>query len=455
VIADEVAEWVVGTSQTPASVRTAAVRHILDGFGTALAAMRLGVAAPAVTVARGLGGPPEASIIGTNDRISAPAAAFANGTLIHALDFDDTHAGGLIHATAVVLPAALAVGQEQSASGQAVLNAAVLGYEVACRVASAAPNGFHDRGIHATMVAGVFGSAVVASKLMGLDAATLANALGIAGSQAGGLLAFLSTGASTKQLHPGFASHGGILAARLAAAGASGPRNVFDGPHGVFEALAGGELDRGRILRGLGEDWETTQIGIKPYPVCQLSHATIAALQNAMSREEFAASDVIEIRAQVHPASAAIVCPEDRDLIHPSTPYAAKFSMPWSVAALVVDGTLTTETFSIESVARLDVADLAAKVRWDVNQTPKGVAADAPGDVVVTLVGGRSVIGHVDRSDGAEPAPLSMESLVAKFEANVGRAQPLLVEAIVGMESMPNLESILRLSGQAITPMGK
>lgn len=449
-IADELARWVIDTSESPSPVRHAALRHILDGFGTALAAFRLEAAAPAIAVARGLGGPPEASVIGGGERLSAPAAAFANGTLIHALDFDDTHAGGLIHATAIVLPAALAVGQERGATGRDVLNAAVLGYEAACRIAAAAPHGFHKQGLHATMVAGVFGSAVVACKLMGLDAFATANALGIAGSQAGGLLAFLSSEASTKQLHPGFASQGGILAARLAAAGASGPRNVFEGPHGVFDALASGVVDPETILRDLGEDWETTRIGIKPYPVCQLSHATVAAMQNAMDQESFDSSDIVEIRAQVHPASASIVCAEDRDLVHPASPYAAKFSLPWSVAALAVDGALSTETFFPESVARSNVAEVAARVRWDVTLSPPGLAADAPGDVVVQLGDGRRVVGHVDRSEGAEPVPLSMESLMAKFERNIGHAEPELIENILGLESLPNVERILQLSEQAV-----
>ncbi|UMG93695.1 MmgE/PrpD family protein [Nocardioides sp. TF02-7] len=265
-IAEELAAWATGPVTVPDAVRACATRHLVDGTGTALAAVRLGAAEPAVTVARGLGGPAEATIIGTDARVSAPAAALANGTLVHALDFDDTHAGGLVHATAVVLPAALAVGQERAASGREVLDAAVVGYEVACRVAAAAPHRFHARGLHATMVAGVFSSAAVAARLYGLSPQQATAALGIAGSQAGGLLAFLGSAASTKQLHPGMASHAGVLAARLAAAGATGPETVFDGPHGVFDALAGGQADPASIVAGLGSTWETERIGIKPYP---------------------------------------------------------------------------------------------------------------------------------------------------------------------------------------------
>src|SRR5690606_24942374 len=331
-IARELAGWALGLTEVPEPVSAAATRHLLDGFGTALGALRAGTADPAIEVARGLGGPAEAAVLGTGETLSAPAAALANGTLVHALDFDDTHAGGLVHATAVVLPAAFAVGQQTGASGREILLAAVVGYETACRVAAAAPHGFHARGLHATMVAGVFSSALITARLLGLDAERAANALGIAGSQAGGLLAFLGTGASTKQLHPGFASQSGIIATRLAAAGATGPETVFDGPHSVFDALSANPADPAAIAPGLGERWETTRIGIKPYAACQLSHATIGAVLDAMKHHPFGPEDVASVHAVVHPDSAPVVCDTSRDLTRPASPYAAKFSLPWTVA---------------------------------------------------------------------------------------------------------------------------
>ncbi|NKZ03461.1 MmgE/PrpD family protein [Actinomadura latina] len=418
-IARELAGWALGLAEVPEPVAAAASRHLLDGFGTALGALRTGAAGPAIEVARGLGGPPEAAVLGTGDLLSAPAAALANGTLVHALDFDDTHAGGLVHATAVVLPAAFAVGQQTGASGREILTAAVAGYETACRVAAAAPHGFHARGLHATMVAGVFSSALVAARLLGLDAGRVANALGIAGSQAGGLLAFLGTGASTKQLHPGFASQSGIIAARLAAAGATGPETVFDGPHGVFDALSANPADPASIVDGLGERWETTRIGIKPYAACQLSHATIDAVLDAMARERFGPEEIAGIHAQVHQDSAPTVCDTSRDLTRPATPYAAKFSLPWTVAALITDRGLTLETFAPDSIARPEVTRLAARVRWDATPAP-GVAADAPGRVTITLTDGREVTGSVPRSEGGGDRPLGRAALLAKFAGNAG-----------------------------------
>ncbi len=206
----------------------------------------------------GLGGPPEATLLGTAERIGAPAAALATGTLVHALDFDDTHAGGLVHATAVVLPAAFAVGEQVGATGREVLDAAVVGYETVCRVAAAAPHGFHARGLHATMVAGVFSSALVAARLLGLDAARTVRRARHRRQPGRRAARVPATGASTKQLHPG------LRVARRASSppgspppAPTGPATVFDGPDGLYDALADRagrpRLDRRRARPALGD----------------------------------------------------------------------------------------------------------------------------------------------------------------------------------------------------------
>ncbi len=450
-IARQLAIWVTGPLDIPDEVGRSAQRHLLDGLGAALGALRTRAVEPVLTVARNMGGPAEAVVLGDRRPIGAPAAALANGTLVHGLDFDDTHAGGLIHATSVVLPSALAVGQQMGASGAEVLEAAIVGYETACRVAAAAPYGFQARGLHATMIGGVFSSAVVAARLMGLNAERTTSALGIAGSQAGGLLAFLGTGASTKQLHPGFASQAGILSARLAAAGASGPDTVFDGPHGVYDALAAGPVDRDSIVDRLGSRWETTRIGIKPDAACQLSHATLDAVRAAMARGGFDADDVVEIIAEVHPDSATIVCDDSRDLSRPTSPYAAKFSLPWSVAALLRDGTITLDTFSNESIAREGVSELARRVRWNVLPSPGTAAADAPGRVVVRLHGGSEVVGTVARSRGGGEFPLSDEELLAKFLGNAAGDPALagaVADRVAGLAGDTSLAGLLEAAAQ-------
>lgn len=409
-ISGDLAAWALGLRREdlPDDVAAAARRHLLDGLGTAIAAARSGAATPAVTVAAGLGGPEESTLLGRGMQVSAPAAALATGTLVHALDFDDTHAGGLVHATAVVLPALLAVGEQVGADPDEALVAAVVGYEAVCRIAGAAPHAFHGRGLHATSVCGVLAAALVAARLTGLDHATAVNALGIAGSQAGGLLEFLSTGSSTKQLHPGLAAQAGILAARLAAAGADGPDSVLEGERGLYAALADGHADPALVTADLGTRWETTRITLKPYPACQLMHAALDAGRQVLPVDPAA---ITGIAVEVHPDSAAIVCTPDK--VDPRTAYDAKFSLPWSLAALLTDGGVTVGTYAPDSLGRADVRALATRVR--VTEVPDaGVAGDAPSRVVVELADGRTRSGHVDRSAGA--------ALDAKLAGNVGSA---------------------------------
>ncbi|MFN8169152.1 MAG: MmgE/PrpD family protein [Candidatus Nanopelagicales bacterium] len=444
-VAERLADWVVALrlDDVPEPVRHAARRHLLDGLGDALASARAGVVDAPVSVALGLGGPPESTVLTTDVRVSAPAAALAGGALVHGLDFDDTHAGGLVHATAVVLPAVLAVGEQVDVSGADLLAAAVVGYEVVCRVAAASPHGFHARGLHATQVAGTLAAAAVASRLLGLDAATTTDALGIAGSSSGGLLEFLTTGASTKQLHPGSAALNGILAARLAAAGASGPSTVLEGPHGVYAALSARDADPESVVEGLGTRWETTRITIKPYPSCQLMHVTLDAVREVMP---LPVEQIDAIEADVHPDSASIVCEPADVKVEPRTAYDAKFSLPWSVAALVVDGHVGIDTYSPESIARPEVAALSHRVRTHVTAAD-GVAADAPGHVRVRLHDGTVLEGRVPRSAGGPDLPLSDADLVAKFLSTSGGRQAL-ADAVLALGSDPSVTAatLARLS---------
>jgi 2-methylcitrate dehydratase PrpD len=421
-------------------VVAAAGRHLLDGLGTAVAAARRNAAGPALSVAAGLGGPPEATLLGRGVRISAPAAALATGTLVHALDFDDTHAGGLVHATAVVLPAMLAVGEEVGATGEEAVLAAVVGFETVCRIAGSAPHAFHQRGLHATLACGVFSSALVAARLMRLDLPTTVNALGIAGSSAGGLLEFLATGSSTKQLHPGLASHAGILAARLAAAGADGPDSVIEGERGLYAALADGHADPALVTADLGVRWETTRIGLKPYPACQLMHAALDAGLQTLPMDAASVSSVV---VEVHPDSATIVCEADK--VTPRTAYDAKFSLQWSLAALLTDGQVSVDTYAPESLGRPEVAALAARVRVVEVPDPR-VAADAPSRVEVELADGGVRVGRVERSAGA--------ALTVKLAGNVGGTEPAaaLAAAIEGLTSAPDLTALITLADRLARP---
>lgn len=411
------AEWGLSVRRTdlPDRVAHAAARSLLDGVGCAIAGSRRRAATAAVEVALGLGGPPESTVLGTGRRTSAPAAALANGTLVHALDFDDTHAEALVHATAAALPAAVAVAEEHDRTGADLLVALVVGHEVACRLGALVPHGFHGRGLHATSVCGVIASALVASRLAGLDAGTTVAALGIAGSQAGGLLEFLATGSPTKQLHPGLAGHAGTLATRLAAAGATGPESVLEGEHGLYAALLGARPDPRPLVAGLGERWATTELTVKPYPACQLLHPALDAMQEVLAAHPgLRPADVTAVECDLHPDAVPIVGAVSAHKAEPRTAYEAKFSLPWSVAALLTDGTVGIDTYAPAAIARPDVARLAARVTTRPAPGPAPAAA-SPGRVEVRLTDGRTLIGQVPVSTGGPGRPLTEDRLLAKF----------------------------------------
>src|SRR5262245_10756423 len=236
-----------------------------------------------------MGGTPEATVIGLGHRLPAAQAALANGMLCHGLDFDDTHGDAVCHVTVVVGPAALAVAEGRRAGGRDVLTALVAGAEVVARLGMAAAGAFHRRGFHPTSVCGVFGATAAAARLDGLDAGTATRALGIAGSLAGGLLAFLEDGAPTKPIHPGWAAHGAVMAARLVAHGAAGPAAVLEGRYGLYDAFVEQDgLALERELADLGIRWETRRLAYKPYPACHLVHGVLGAAWQATGGQPLA-----------------------------------------------------------------------------------------------------------------------------------------------------------------------
>ena len=443
-VARTLARWAIDlrAADIGEAVEQSVLLHLMDGLGCAVGAARLGLAQSAVTVAEGLGGPAEAGILGRRDRVAAPAAALANGTLLHAMDFDDTHAAALVHATACVLPTLLAVGQQTNADGAAALRAAVAGYEIVCRLGAASPHGFHARGLHATQVCGVLGAAAVAALLTGMDETGMTDAMGIAGSAAGGLLEFLNTGASTKQLHPGLAALNGILAARLAAAGATGPASVIEGDKGLYAALAARPVDVASITADLGGRWETTQIGLKPYPACQLMHAALDAGQVAIgdAPDPLDSRLIADVAVALHPDSVPIVAAPEASKVAPRSAYEAKFSVQWSLAALLIDGRVSIDTYGADSLARSEVSELAQKVH-PVVEPATMPPADAPGQVVITLADGTELRGAVPASRGTTAMPMSAADVREKFLQNCGSG-PAARELAAAVDELPRATSL-------------
>src|SRR3974390_1862355 len=213
------------------------------------------------------------TVIGHTRTLSAAAAALVNGTAIHGEDFDDTFEGGPVHAGAVIVPAVLAACERYRRDGKAALLGIAVGVETMCRLSLVAPTLAHKAGFHPTAVFGTMGAAAGVGAALGLSPRQLVDALGNAGSMAGGIIEYLAEGAWTKRLHAGWAAQAGLRAAPPGRAGFSGPRTVFEGSHGFFHAFAHTTAgDFAAVTGGFGAHWVTETLAFKPYPCGTMTH---------------------------------------------------------------------------------------------------------------------------------------------------------------------------------------
>jgi 2-methylcitrate dehydratase PrpD len=417
--AERLAEWTatLELDDVPAEVVAAAKLHMLDAVGTGLAALALDELPAVLAAARELGGRPEATALGVDERVSAAAAALANGSLMHALDFDDTHEVALVHSSVVVAPVALALGEATRASGADLVTAAIAGYEVSSRIGLAGAGSFHLRGFHPTSVCGVFAAATAAARLRRLSPDETRHALGIAGSQASGLLEFLADGSQTKPLHAGWAALAGIVAASLAAGGATGPASVLEGRFGLLRSHLE-EFDEAVLTDGLGSRWETLNIAFKPYPACHCTHTVLDAVTAADLRADEVEEIVALVPSQV--AVELVLEPRERKL-RPMSPYDAKFSLPYCIGALLVRGELGVDAFTPAAIADEEVLGLAERVTYEI--VPFDGGNDLSGGIRAATRSG-TVERRVIRPRGGAEQPMATGELQEKFRRNGALALP-------------------------------
>lgn len=357
------------------------------------------------------------TLIGHAGGFDVTTAALCNGIAAHGEDFDDTFEGGPVHAGAVIVPAVLATAEQHGLAGRDVARAVAVGCEVMCRLCLVAPTCVHKAGFHPTGVFGALGAAAGVACALSLNPAQSVNALGIAGSMASGIIEYLAEGASTKRMHPGWAAHGGYRAARLAQAGFSGPRTLFEGDHGFFHAFANSDdCDFSAMLDGAGERWLCADIAFKPYACGTMAHPYIDCARRLVAegvRPD--AVDSIECRT-----AAAIVDRLWEPLAakqHPVNGYAAKFSIPYAIAVAMLRGDAGLVDYADSVVDDPNVLALAAKVRYVIDPSSP-YPRQFTGHVRVTLRDGEVREASQDHLRGGREEPLSEETLLTKFFAN-------------------------------------
>jgi 2-methylcitrate dehydratase PrpD len=356
--------------------------------------------------------------IGHAGAFHAEDAAMINGTAAHGEDFDDTFEGGPVHSGAVVVPAVLAACERFGRGGRAALLGIAAGVEALCRLSLVAPKLIHKAGFHPTSVLGAMAATLGVSAALGLDRKRSVDALGIAGSMAGGIIEYLAEGAWTKRLHAGWAARVGLHAARIAREGFLGPRTVFEGSHGLFFGFAHTSSGDFEALTGdFGGRWVMTDITFKPYATGPMNQPYIdCALR--LARNGFAAEDVADVLCETAEGYVHRLWEPLASKHRPANDYAAKFSTPFNIAVAFVTGSTGFDAFTEKTVRDPRILALASKVRYVVdpnNPYPKAYT----GHVRMTLRDGRVFEERQPHIRGGAQEPLSREDIERKFRSNV------------------------------------
>jgi 2-methylcitrate dehydratase PrpD len=425
-IAEDLARFVGGFSadRIPAAVVARAKHLILDAVGIALASTTYDFAHRAMTAIAGLAGTGDAAVIGMPARLPMRDAALLNGILIHGLDFDDTHTGGVIHATASLLPTALAVGARTRASGCDLLAAYILGVEAAARLGAVAKGAFHQVGFHPTGLIGAFACALAAGRLMGLSEQQLVMAQGIALSAGAGSLEFLEDGAWNKRFHPGWAATCGITAAALAQQGFVGARRAYEGRFGLYPSHLQNHFDPANLALAtaeLGKIWELLQVAVKPYPACHFVHACIDAALALVREQGLDPAQVDRIRAVVPAEVVKTVCEPVGNKRRPANSYDAQFSIPYVIAAALIRGRFTLDELEDEALGDAAILALAERVDYEIDPH-SSFPRHYCGEVIVATRAGRTLRHREQINRGNGERPLTEAAIVEKFRSNAARA---------------------------------
>ncbi len=419
-VSEETARWSasVDLAAIPAEIIATARWRILDTLGVtfAVAAQDYGQKIRAGTLA--MGGRGEAHLLGFCDRTSPQAAAIANGAMASALSYDDTHNATIVHVTATLLAASLALGEELDTDGENFLAALIAGSELACRVGLAAPLQFHKRGWHPTGLFGAMGATYAACRLLGLDAHATAQAIGITGSFAAGIGEGMREGAELPNLHAGWGAQAGIAAALLAKHGHTGPLQVFEGGSGLFHTHVQDpayRFDFAAVTEGLGRRWECLGISLKPYPCAHVIHSFIDTIL-ALRAQGLRAQQVKRILCPIAEYMIGVVCEPREKKVAPQNDWQGRASLQYSIAEALVTGRLDGQSYRGEPSIRAEVRALAQKVDYEIDKTAR--PGQFKGWVIVETLDGKRLERIEPYNRGSAERPLSEADIRAKFRAN-------------------------------------
>jgi 2-methylcitrate dehydratase PrpD len=413
--AERLASWLHETDSAhlPASTVAMCRRLVLDVAGLCLAARREDyVGAVKATTEKG-----PCSAIGHEGGFDVYGAALINGTAAHGEDYDDTFEGGPVHSGAVIVPAVLAAAERFGLSGADMLAGIAVGVELMCRLSLVAPKAIHKAGFHPTAVIGALAAAAAVGRALDLEEKPLVSALGIAGSQAAGIIEYLAEGSWTKRMHAGWAAQSGIRAALMAREGFFGPRTVLEGVHGFFKAFAPSVTpDFSLLFDDLGRRWVMDGVAFKPYACGTMIQPYIDCAVE-LARRGIAAGRIKEMVCNVGEGTVHRLWEPLAAKQAPPTPYAAKFSSPFCIAIGLLQQKAGFEQFTNATISDRAVLDLAAKIRYVID--PANPYPNAfTGHIRATLTDGSVVELNQTHMRGGAQEKLSDVEIARKFIDN-------------------------------------
>lgn len=427
----------------PAQVVERAKDCIIDTIAAAIHGSSLPWSRIVIDYVKSNGAGGKCTVLGPDGvRTSAPMAALANGVMAHAFEMDSLRQPSAgVHPGATLVPSGLAIAEELGAGGRELITAFVAGNEVMSRIGLAAGHSSEKLGFHAPGMTGPLGSALVAGRLMGLDAERMTNAMGIAGSLCSGILEFVRAGSGgmVKRLHLGRASESGVLAASLARDGFTGPETVLEGEFGILKVFCR-DADLSLLTKGLGEDFETLNLCLKRFSCHITAHTPVQAILDLKAEHGF---DGAEVEAVTVRGSEKMVT--HHDIPEPSDIMLGQYSTPFCVALALLKDPLDPRAFSDDTLRDEAVRSLCRRVRIERLKDEEGGGAPWVSAVQVTLKDGRQFERRAESFKGMPGDPVGRTELAEKFNRLARDMDPEWRQTL--LDQLLNLEQVDRLTG--------
>lgn len=416
---------------------------IMDTLGVSIASYDLEHARIIRDVVFGLQTVPESTVWGTKVKVDMADAVLANAALIHGMDYDDTHVGGMVHPSASVVSTSFVVGEKTGASMREIMAATVIGWEIIVRLGLAARSAFHDHGYHPSGILAPFAATCTAGRLLNVSRDTLLNTLGLCGSQAASLQEFLHDGAWVKKMHPGWGAHSAIYSLLMAERGFTGPQKVFEGEFGLWRTHLGFVEGLFEAFSDLGKVWRTPEITFKLYQCCHFLQSFIECILKIKTQNNFSPDDIERIECRVGQRGKMIVCEPEEEKKRPTTEYGMSFSLPFIIAMTILEGKISPAEINVSQMKRPEVIALIDKVYYVVDESVP-TPGHLSGWVKVYLQNGQEFTHYQKFERGSKENPININDVMEKFRqcAEIGLSKERTDELLIKINNFANLSGI-------------